>query len=366
MHLTKQHLLLVGAAITLLGVVAFGPPPDPADRGAEIPLSNPAAAEQAAPIEQPAGWPKPRYDFAQNPRTVAGVRLGRHLFYDPALSRDGTVSCASCHLQATGFTHVDHAVSHGIDGRLGTRNSIALVNLAWAPSFHWDGGVNHLDVQPLNPLTNPAEMDNALATVVTGLNRSAAYRARFARAFRGDSVVTGQHVLLALAQFTSGLVSYRSRYDRYIRHAPGADFTPSELTGLTLFRARCASCHREPLFTDYSFRNNGLAPDSLLRDAGRAGITHKSADSLRFRVPSLRNIERTAPYMHDGRFRRLRDVLHHYAGSFHQSPTLDPTLRTAAPLSADEQKDLIAFLLTLTDPEFLTDPRFAYPAPAAD
>jgi cytochrome c peroxidase len=293
---------------------------------------------------------------------VAGVTLGRHLFYDPVLSRDGTVSCASCHLQATGFTHVDHPVSHGIEGRLGKRNTLAIVNLAWAPNFHWDGGVHHLDVQPLNPITSAAEMDNALATVVTTLNGSRAYRARFARAFRGDSVATGQRVLLALAQFTSGLVSYRSRYDAYSRHAPNADFTAQELTGLRLFRARCASCHREPLFTDYSYRNNGLAPDSLLRDAGRAGITGRLTDSLCFRVPSLRNVERTAPYMHDGRFRRLRDVLHHYANGLHQSPTLDPKLRAAAPLSDDEQKDLIAFLLTLTDAEFLTDARYAYPA----
>jgi cytochrome c peroxidase len=283
------------------------------------------------------------------------------LFYDTALSRDGSISCASCHLQATGFTHVDHAVSHGIDGRLGPRNSIALVNLAWSPSFHWDGGVNQLDVQALNPLTNPAEMDKSLAAVVRTLNQSAAYRGRFARAFRGDSAVTGQRVLLALAQFTSGLVSYRSRYDKYVRHEPGGEFSTQELNGLALFRANCASCHREPLFTDYSFRNNGLAPDSLAPDAGRAAITGRAQDSLCFRVPSLRNIERTAPYMHDGRFRRLRDVLQHYTAGMHHSRTLAPQLRQPLRLSSDQQKDLIAFLLTLTDPEFLTDPRFGYP-----
>ncbi|MBF9222729.1 c-type cytochrome [Hymenobacter sp. BT662] len=339
-------MALAAASLTLLGAVAFGPAP--ADGG-------------PVPLVQPAGWPRPTYDATRNPLTGAGVALGRALFYDPGLSRDGTISCASCHLQATGFTHVDHAVSHGIEGRLGRRNSLALVNLAWNPTFHWDGGVNQLDVQALNPITNAAEMDNTLAAVVGTLTRSRAYRGQFARAFRGDSVVTGQRVLLALAQFTSGLVSYRSRYDKYVRHEAGGEFSAQELNGLALFRANCASCHREPLFTDYSFQNNGLALDSQAPDAGRAAITGRAADSLRFRVPSLRNIERTAPYMHDGRFRRLRDVLHHYTAGLHQSATLAPQLRAPLRLSPDEQKDLTAFLLTLTDHDFLTDSRFAYP-----
>ena len=341
---------LAGSLLVLLGVLAFGPPPDP------------AAPDAPRPVERPAGWPPPHYDFSTNPPTAAGVALGRQLFYDPGLSRDGTVSCASCHLQATGFTHVDHALSHGIEGRLGRRNTLALVNLAWSPVFHWDGGVHHLDMQPLNPLTNPAEMDNPLAAVVAGLNRVPAYRAQFARAFRADSAATGQRVLLALAQFTSQLVSADSRYDRYVRHEPGGELTAQELTGLALFRRDCASCHREPLFTDYSFQNNGLGADSLLADAGRAGITGQASDALRFRVPSLRNVGRTAPYMHDGRFRRLREVLHHYASAHAPHPTLAPALRQPLALSAADQKDLIAFLLTLTDEAFLTNPRFADPA----
>ena len=342
----SRWLGLAATGLALLGAAAFNPAPT--DGG-------------PVPLVRPAGWPKPRYDAARHPATGAGVALGRMLFYDPGLSRDGTISCASCHLQATGFTHIDHAVSHGIEGRLGRRNSLALMNLAWNPSFHWDGGVNQLEVQALNPISNAAEMDNSLAAVVRGLNASAGYRGRFARAFRGDSVVTGQRVLLALAQFTSGLVSYHSRYDKYVRHEPGGELSNQELAGLTLFRTSCASCHREPLFTDYSFRNNGLVPDSLAPDAGRAAITGRAQDSLCFRVPSLRNIERTAPYMHDGRFRRLRDVLHHYTTGLHQSPTLAPTLRVPLRLTPDKQKDLIAFLLTLTDKDFLTDARFGYP-----
>ncbi len=352
----SNHWAGVGVALlTLLGVVAFGPP----EKG------TPAVAPDApVPFPRPAGWPAPRYDFRKNPPTVVGVALGRALFYDPALSRDGTISCASCHLQATGFTHLDHARSHGIDGRIGKRNALALVNLAWSPVFHWDGGVHHLDVQPLNPITNPAEMDHSLAAVVAGLNGSAPYRARFARAFRGDSVVTGQRVLLALAQFTSQLVSANARYDQYARHEPGGEFNPQEIKGLALFRAYCATCHREPLFTDYSFRNNGLAPDSLAPDAGRAAITGRADDSLKFRVPSLRNVARTAPYMHDGRFPRLRDVLRHYTAGIHQSRTLAPQLQKPLLLTPDEQRDIIAFLLTLTDNDFLTNPRFGYSSAA--
>ncbi|GAA4362675.1 cytochrome c peroxidase [Hymenobacter saemangeumensis] len=337
--------LRLAAALGLLGLAAFGTAP--VDGG-------------PVPLPQPAGWPQPRYDAHRNPATGAGVALGRALFYDPGLSRDGSISCASCHLQATGFTHVDHAVSHGIEGRQGRRNTLALVNLAWSPSFHWDGGVNSLDVQALNPLTHAAEMDNTLAAVVRRLNTLPNYRRQFARAFRGDSVATGQRVLQALAQFTSGLVSYQSRYDKYLRREPGGELSSAELSGLTLFRSNCGSCHQEPLFTNYTFQNNGLPPDSLAPDPGRAGITGRPQDSLCFRVPSLRNIERSGPYMHDGRFRRLREVLQHYSSGIHHSPTLAPALRQPLRLSPEQQKDIIAFLLTLTDQQFLTDPRFGY------
>lgn len=311
---------------------------------------------------RPVGWPKPKYDFAKNPQTEAGFQLGRQLFYDPLLSRDNSTSCASCHLQATGFTHVDHPVSHGIEGRKGTRNTLALVNLAWSPAFHWDGGVNNLEVQPLNPITHPAEMDFTLAGAVSKLNQSAAYRQRFLAAF-GDSVVTGQRVLKALAQFTVALESFNSKYDKHVRHEPGGAFSDQEINGLKLFRHHCAACHQEPLFTNYAFANNGLPPDSIWRDLGRFRITGRPADSLKFRVPTLRNIEFTYPYMHDGRFRKLKDVLNHYVGGIHQSSTLAPQLRRPIVLSPEEKKDLIAFLLTLTDRDFLFDQRFGYPVP---
>lgn len=304
------------------------------------------------PFVIPEGWAKSVYDFAKNPLTKEGFELGRHLFYDPILSRDNTISCASCHLQATGFTHVDHDLSHGIDGKIGTRNSMTIMNVAWSKNFMWDGGVNHLDVQPLAPLSNAIEMDETLDNVVKKLNASTKYKTLFFKAF-GDSLVTGQKTLLAFSQFIVQLNSYNSKYDKYIRQEVGGEFTAQEINGLQLFRTHCASCHTEPLFTNNDFENNGLPVDTTLNDFGRMRITHNPKDSFKFKVPTLRNIQFTYPYMHDGRFKKLRDVINHYA-------TTDK-LKKPIVLTANEKVDLVAFLLTLTDTEFLFDRRFGFP-----
>ena len=309
----------------------------------------------------PPNWPAPVYDFSKNPVTTAGFQLGRQLFYDPLLSRDTTISCASCHLQATGFAHVDHQLSHGIGGSVGTRNSPALMNLAWSRTFMWDGSVHHLDMQPLSPITSPEEMHETLENVVRKLNASEKYRGLFAAAF-ADSVATGQKTLLALSQFTLMLNSYNSKYDKYIRQEPGGDLTEQELNGLQLFRTHCASCHAEPLFSNGEFANNGLPIDPDLLDLGRMRITRHPEDSLKFKVPTLRNIQFTYPYMHDGRFKKLSEVVAHYAGGGIQtSPTLDVRLQKSMVFSPEEKVDLVAFLLTLTDREFLFDPRFGFP-----
>ena len=313
---------------------------------------------------QPEGWTTPPYDFTKNRQTEAGFKLGRKLFYDPILSRDSSTSCASCHLQATGFTHVDHDVSHGIEGRKGTRNSMTLMNLAWNTSFHWDGGVNNLEVQAINPITHPAEMDNSLENALKSLNKSVSYKTYFFKAF-GDSVVTSQKLLKALAQFTVSLQSFNSKYDKYMRQEAGGEMTAQELNGLKLFRANCASCHKEPLFTDYSFQNNGLPPDTFYKDLGRYGITRNPGDSFKFKVPTLRNIEFTFPYMHDGRFKKLKEVINHYTGEnteggIKNATTLAKALQKPIKLMPNEKKDLIAFLLTLTDKDFLYDARFRY------
>lgn len=309
----------------------------------------PPAGEPLA-LQYPAYWPAPAYDFSRNPLTKEGVALGRQLFYDPVLSRDSTVSCSSCHLSYTAFTHVDHALSHGIGDRIGTRNSPALMNLAWSRLLMWDGAVNHLDVQALAPVSNPLEMDENIAHVVEKLQRNPRYRALFTAAF-GDDRVTGERTLKALAQFELTLVSADSRYDRVMQ---GRDsFSRQEQNGYRLFRQFCADCHAEPFFTHFGFEKNGLPPDISLRDYGRMRITGLAADSLKFKVPTLRNIEFSYPYMHDGRFKKLRDVLNFYT----QTTALDQKIT----LSADEKTDLLAFLLTLSDRTFLFNENFAFP-----
>lgn len=311
------------------------------------------------PCSQIADWPEPIYDFEKNPISEEGFQLGRELFYDPELSRDNTISCANCHLQYTGFTHVDHAVSHGIDGRKGTRNSPVLINLAWNSSFHWDGGVNNLDVQALNPIQHFAEMDNTLRDVLDYVNRSKHYRERFFNAF-GDSVATSKTLLQAFSQFTTSLVSSNSKYDQFTRGE--VEFTAQEKQGLRLFEQHCNSCHTAPLFNSNDFASNALPIDPIFNDLGRYGITKLGTDSLKFRIPTLRNIEHTYPYMHDGRFRKLREVVKYYAYEMDRTnPYLSEKLKSDMKLTETDQKDLIAFLCTLTDRTFLYNPRFGFP-----
>ncbi len=308
---------------------------------------------------QIADWPEPIYDFEKNPITEEGFQLGRKLFYDPELSRDNTISCANCHLQYTGFTHVDHAVSHGIEGRKGTRNSPVLINLAWNSSFHWDGGVNHLDVQALNPIEHFAEMDNTLKNVLDYVNSSKQYRGEFFNAF-GDSVASSKTLLQAFSQFTTSLVSSNSKYDQFTRGE--VEFTAQEKNGLKLFDQHCNSCHIAPLFNSNDFASNGLSIDPTLNDLGRYGITKVGTDSLKFRIPTLRNIEHTYPYMHDGRYRKLREVVKYYADELDQiNPYLSEKLKADMHLTETDQKDLIAFLCTLTDRTFLYNRRFGFP-----
>jgi len=309
-------------------------------------------------FEVPTNWPQPHYDFKNNPLTEEGFQLGRHLFYDPILSRDNTISCASCHLQATGFTHVDHDLSHGIEGKIGTRNSLALMNLAWTKDFMWDGGVNHLDVQPLAPMTSSVEMDEKLDNIVAKLQKQEKYQLLFEKAFRTKKI-TGQLTLKALSQFLVQLKTSNSKYDKVMRNED--KFSNSEQKGYDLFKANCASCHKEPLFTSDTFENNGLALDATLNDVGRMKITGNPNDYQKFKVPTLRNIQFTFPYMHDGRFKTLTEVVKHYNSGIDKSKTLSRDLLKPMNLSDNDRVDLVAFLKTLSDTEFLFDPRFAYP-----
>ena len=203
-------------------------------------------------------------------------------------------------------------------------------------------------------------MCSSLKEVVTKLNASKKYKTLFYNSYK-DSLVTGQKTLLALTQFVVMLNSYNSKYDKYIRNEKGGEFTMQEKNGLAIFKNNCASCHTEPLFTNNEFHNNGLTLDPYLKDFGRMLITNKSEDSLKFKVPTLRNIQFTPPYMHDGRYETLKAVITHYNYGITHSITLAEDLKNNLELTHKEEVDLLVFLRTLTDKEFLFNNRFSYP-----
>jgi len=307
---------------------------------------------------RPEHWPAPQYSFEKNPLTTDGFSLGRTLFYDPILSTDSTVSCASCHFQYTAFAHVDHPTSHGVASRIGKRNAPGLMNLAWYPSFHWDGGVLDLNGQAINPMTHPDEMGSSLEEILNKLNRDSWYRAQFKKVFGVERIKTSQ-LLNALAQFTVSLVSANSKYDSVMRKE--ANFTVQEKKGYKLFQRHCNQCHTEPLFTNFKFEANGIGPHPQLLDSGRALITGKVADAYLFRVPTLRNIEHSFPYMHDGRMVKLKEVIKHYASQSNWVKPISKAFTDPSMLQTDEeQKDLLSFLKTLTDKSFLFNPAYRF------
>ena len=245
-------------------------------------------SEKDVQLKIPKTFPELKYNFKNNKITPEVFLLGRRLFYDNILSKDNSVSCGSCHQRFAAFAHIDHALSHGIYAKIGTRNVPALQNLIWKDSYMWDGGVNNLEVQPINPITNPIEMDESLLNVILKLRANKDYVQLFRKAFK-DTLINSERTLKALTQFTGLMISANSRYDKYIA---GKDtFSQSELNGLKLFRAKCGSCHKEPLFTDNTYRNNGLKTDTALKDKGRGKITGIEKDNYTFKVPGLRNIE---------------------------------------------------------------------------
>lgn len=302
----------------------------------------------------PAGWPQPVYNNTANTITEAGFKLGRKLFFDPLLSKDNSTSCGSCHQQFAAFANLDHAVSHGIDNLIGTRNAPPIYNLIWHDAFMWDGGINNLEVMPLAPITNPIEMNETIENVILKLKASSNYRQMFKSAF-GSDTINSQRMLLAFTQFMALMVSSNSKYDK-VKNGQ-ASFTANESAGYTLFIQKCASCHKEPLMSDFTYRNNGL--DSIFTDLGRGHITNDVADNGKFKVPSLRNVELSRPYMHDGRFKTLDQCVEHYISGIKQSATLDSSLTTGVPLTGQNKLDIISFLKTLTDNSFINDSRFS-------
>lgn len=345
----KKLILVSVLSAAVLGVWLAGCKKDTIFPEASRPIS----------FRVPDGWPQPGYNFANNPLTQPGFELGRKLFYDVRLSRDKSISCGSCHQQFSAFANLDHTTSHGINGLLGHRNAPGLSNIAWHHSYFWDGGANNLEVQPIGPIQNHVEMDMTLPEVVDRVGADADYKRRFSAAF-GDETVNSQRILKALAQFMGSMVSSNSRYDKHVAGISGGVFSASEMNGLALFQQKCGNCHSEPMFSDYSYRNNGLLPTAV-NDSGRGHITRDPADNYKFKVPSLRDVALTAPYMHDGRFASLDAVLEHYRRGVYGSPTLDPSLSEGIMMTDDEKKDIIAFLKTLTDTTFIKDKRFADP-----
>jgi cytochrome c peroxidase len=304
----------------------------------------------------PKNWQQPVYDFKSNPLTKEGFELGKKLFYDELLSKDGSISCASCHQQFAAFTTYDHNVSHGFNNSFTTRNAPALQNLAWQKELMWDGGIVHLDLQPLAPITATNEMGETIENVINKLKASIDYKKMFKAAF-GDETINTQRMNRAISQFLVMLVSSNSKYDKVMRGE--ANFILPEQLGYDIFKQKCVSCHTEPMFTDYSYRNTGLTLDDYLKDYGRMKITNNKNDSLKFKVPSLRNVAVTAPYGHDGRFFSLYNVFEHYRKNMIVSSTTDSLLHNKINLSNYEIGQLTAFLYTLTDTTFLKNSMFA-------
>ncbi len=305
---------------------------------------------------------------ANNPQTIEGIALGRKLFYDPILSGDGTQACADCHLSENAFTD-DKQFSEGIDGSIGTRNSMPIFNVAWNinEKFFWDGRAISVEDQAFGPVANPIEMKNTWPNAVASLQTTNTYPDLFLEAF-GTSTIDSVLVTKAIAQFERTLISGNSRFDR---HFLGEDvLTDSEINGFNVFmdetKGDCFHCHgsnTNPLWTDNIFHNNGL--DATFEDTGLAIVTGDPLDIGKFKSPSLRNLAYSAPYMHDGRFATLDEVINHYSEGLVFSETIDPLMKAIAAggvhLSEEDKADLKAFLLSLSEPGFINNPDFQNP-----
>lgn len=313
-------------------------------------------------FKAPSNFPALAYNIEQNQPTAKGFELGKKLFYDGRLSSDGTISCGFCHIQQNAFTHHGHTVSHGVNNAAGTRNSPSIQNMAFQTQFMWDGAADNLDFQPVIPLLSSVEMNGSFANILAMMKADAAYVTLFSQAFP-DQQITTENLFKALSQFLVMNVSSNSRFDHYRRNEEGGAMTEEELGGYSVFNAKCASCHATDLFTDNTFRNNGLAINPMVNDVGRYRLTQLPQDYYKFKVPSLRNVAVTAPYMHDGRFGTLEAVLNHYTNGVQSSATIDPILNqngtVGISLTPIEKTQLIAFLTTLTDYQYLTDTRFS-------
>jgi cytochrome c peroxidase len=316
------------------------------------------------PFQMSATFPIPDLP-RDNPLTVERVTLGRTLFFDKQLSSNNAQSCSDCHLPEKAFAD-NRRTARGAEGEFGPRNTMPLFNLAWKKEFFWDGRAKSLREQVLQPIQNPVEMHQSLTNLCAKLRATdkTNYAGLFEAAF-GSPEITAEKISLALENYLLTLTSFNAKFDRVLRGEE--KFTAAEQRGFELFSteydprrgqygADCFHCHGGPLFQSQAFANNGS--DGAFTDIGREKVTGKASDRGKFAVPSLRNVELTAPYMHDGRFRTLEDVIRHYSTSVVRSATLDPNLAKhpdgGVPLNEEDQHALVAFLKTLTDAQLLT------------
>ena len=310
----------------------------------------------------PSNFPPLAYSMENNPLTEKGFELGKKIFYDGRLASDGVVSCGFCHIQKDAFTHHGHTFSHGVGEGIGTRNAPPIQNMAYQAQFFWDGATNHLELLSMAPISNQLEMNGNIISIIAMMQSDSEYQKLYKQAFKNGEI-NSENMLKALAQFMTMLTSSNSRFDKYRRNETGGTLTSEELDGYAIFNQKCASCHATDIFTDNSFRNNGLATNPQLNDVGRFRVTELDQDKYKFKVPSLRNIEKTVPYMHDGRFFTLEAVLNHYSSGVTHTQNLDPSLDNngtlGIPLTTEEKTKIIAFLKTLTDNDFLNDSRFS-------
>ena len=306
--------------------------------------------------------------------TEEGVELGRRLFYEKALSKDGSMSCASCHNQETAFSDTNQ-FSIGVEGEPGGRQAMAIFNMAWNTNeFFWDGRAHLLRDQSLLPIQDPLEMNETLENVIAKLTDLPEYTDRFNKVF-GSKVITELNISLALEQFMNSIISIDSKYDRFKRNE--VSLTDSEERGRQLFfteynkffpdvsGADCAHCHGGFNFENDEYMNNGLDILANQTDIGRENVTSNPMDRAKFKVTSLRNIELTPPYMHDGRFKTLEEVVDHYNSGIQLSPSVNPAIADTEEeglfLTEQDKQDLVAFLKTLTDEVLMTNPDYSNP-----
>ena len=298
---------------------------------------NPPAVPAGLP---PLPWP------ASNPYSPQKAELGRYLYFDRRLSADGTVACATCHDPQHGFTD-GAALSSGIRGQKGTRSAPTIVNRAWSMAQFWDGRAATLEEQAVVPMESPFEMGNTYQAVVATLSGIPGYRALFAKAFGSDAVDIGR-VSMALACFERTVVSGNSPFDRYKRGETSA-LTAGQVRGMAVFfdKASCDRCHQGSNFTSNAYANEGIGTDKPDPDVGRFAVTHEARDWGAFKIPTLREVEHTAPYMHDGSLQTLEDVVEFYDKGGIPNKHLDANIRPLH-LSDRQKQDLVAFLRSLS------------------